>query len=245
MTAFALVDATILAGGTDLTGQSNEVSLEPTADSLDATVFGSGGWRARQAGLRGGTFGVKGFYAAGDLSLPDDALFASLGVRGVPLTLSPVLPVVGGVAYLLKTMSGSYSWGGQVGELCPFTGGAEADGPIVRGAYAMTGTKTVTTNGAAVNLGAVPAGSKLYAALHVVTVSGVTPSLTVSIQSDDAVGLPSPTTRGSFAAATARGSQWLEIASPGAGETFWRATATISGTTPSFLFHVSFGIGPA
>lgn len=244
MTAFALVDATILAGSADLSGNSNEVGLETEADVLDATTFRSQGWRQRKAGHRSGSFSVKGLFEAGSLSLPDDSLFANLSRSSVlPVTVSPVSPAVGGVAYLLAAQQGSYKWGDQAGQLLPFEAAAQSAGMIARGAYAATGAKAVSGNGAGVNLGGVPAGSKLVAALHVVSVAGgAAPSITVRVESDDSQAFPSPTTRGTFTAATAVGGQWLEIAAPALTETWWRVSWTITGTAPSFLIHAAFGI---
>lgn len=240
-----LTDATILAGPTDLSGQSNEVALDMSADNLDATTFRSQGWRDRKTGLKSGNANVKGFWDAGTLALPDDQLFANLGAR-MPLTISPNAPVDGGLAYLLPVLQGSYKWGGQIGELLPFEAGVESDGLIARGVYGETGINTASGNGAAVNLGAVGPTQKLVAALHVISVAGTAaPTLTARIESDDLGSFATPVTRGTFAAATGLTSEWLEIAPPGAGETWWRVSWTISGTTPSFLFYVAFGITAA
>lgn len=245
MTQLAFIDATILAGPTDLSGQSNEISLEAQADAQESTTFRSGGWRERQGGLKSGSFDVKGFFDAGTLALPDDSLFANLGAR-MPLTVSPNAPVDGGLAYLLPVMRGKYQWGGQIGELLPFEAGGESDGLIARGAYGETGVNVASGNGAAVNLGAVAPNQKLVAALHVVSVAGTAaPTLTARIESDDSGAFATPVTRGTFQAATGLTSEWLEIPSPGVGETFWRVSWVITGTTPSFTFYASFGIAAA
>jgi hypothetical protein len=82
----------------------------------------------------------------------------------------------------------------------------------------------------------------MYANLHVLSVSGTsTPTLTVSVASDNAVGFPSSAAQGAFAAATAVGGESIRI--PGAIlDDWWRVTWTITGTNPSFLFLVSMGV---
>ncbi|SCL43268.1 hypothetical protein GA0074692_6797 [Micromonospora pallida] len=68
-----------------------------------------------------------------------------------------------------------------------------------------------------------------------------TPSVTVTIQSDDAAGMATPTDRLTFTAATVAGGQTLRLAGP-ITDTYYRATWTVSGTTPSFLFVVALGL---
>ena len=67
-------------------------------------------------------------------------------------------------------------------------------------------------------------------------------TFTASVQSDDAVGFPSPTTRLTFAAATAIGAQQLTLDGPIPTDTFWRINWTIAGTTPSVTALITLGI---
>lgn len=81
----------------------------------------------------------------------------------------------------------------------------------------------------------------MYVALHVLSVSGTTPSLTVIVQSDDNVGFTTPTIRISFTAATEVGAQWGSVAGA-LTDDYWRISYTISGTNPVFAFAVSAGV---
>jgi hypothetical protein len=101
--------------------------------------------------------------------------------------------------------------------------------------------RTATGTGTSVQLGAVSSTQRLYVALHVFSVSGTTPSLTVAIQSDNATGFPSASTVTTLTAATAIGSQITRVAGPITDDWF-RVSYTISGTDPSFLFAVTAGI---
>lgn len=99
--------------------------------------------------------------------------------------------------------------------------------------------RTASGDGTGVELGAATNGTMFN--LHVVGASGTTPSLTVEIESDEDNTFASAATVGTFSAATAVGAQTLIV--PGAEtDTWYRATWTISGTSPSFLFVVSAGI---
>ncbi len=104
--------------------------------------------------------------------------------------------------------------------------------------------RTVTGSGLARQLGALSATRALYVGLHVLSAAGTTPSVTVVVESDDAVGMASPTTRATFTAATAAGGQTVQIPGP-VTDDWWRVRWTISGTTPSFLFVAAAGLGPA
>jgi hypothetical protein len=83
----------------------------------------------------------------------------------------------------------------------------------------------------------------MYAALHVLSVAGTaTPTITARVESSVDNTFASPTTRLTFAAATAVSGQTLRTAGTAITDTWWRVAWTISGTTPSFLFAAALGI---
>jgi hypothetical protein len=94
-----------------------------------------------------------------------------------------------------------------------------------------------------VELGAVAAGQRVYAALHVIDpVSGTSPTLDVTLKSAALVGFGSPTTRLTFTQATEPTSELLSAAGAITDE-FWRVDFSIGGTdTPTFPFIVVVGI---
>ena len=65
--------------------------------------------------------------------------------------------------------------------------GRNSTGGVVRGQLIHPGSasRTSSSTGTGQQLGAVVAGKSMYAALHVLTATGTTPSLTVKVQSDD------------------------------------------------------------
>lgn len=244
MGKFVLLNARLFTGGADLTGSSNKVELSASREDKESTNFGSGGWKERVAGLADTEITAEGQWEADDPSKVDDAMWASLAGVGAPWTAAPDGAAVGALAYTTAGFATKYQLGGEVGEIAPWTGEAKGTWPLVRGFVAHPpGTARIATGtGVAAQLGAVPAGKHLYAALHVLSVAGTAaPTIAVAIESDDAGGFASPSTALTFAAATAQGGQIVRSAGP-ITDTWFRPKWTITGTNPSFLFVVAFGI---
>jgi hypothetical protein len=244
-----LKNARIFTGGCDLTAMTNKVDLGGEAEEKDATTFASVDangqpWKDVMAGLASAKIAVGGFWEAGDTSMVDDALWAQLGGLGA-WSIGPTNGNVGSTAWLTKALQGQYKILGSPGEIAPYEAAATSSWPLARGLILHPpGTaRTATGTGTAVELGAVPADRELFANVHVLSVAGTsTPTITVKIQSDDLVGFGSATDRLTFTGATARGGQSARVAGP-ITDTWFRAQWTITGTTPSFLFVVTVGIG--
>ncbi|GAA2681719.1 hypothetical protein [Actinoplanes palleronii] len=244
MAKSVLQNVRLFVAGADLTTVNNQLELKPEVEDKMSTAFVPTGdvWVERLAGLRSVQASAEGQWEAGDLSKVDDVAWATLGST-TPWTACPATAAVGSLAYLFNSVGGSYELGDQVGEVAPWKAEGRGTSPLVRGQIAHPpGTaRTASGTGTSAQLGAVSATQALYVGLHVHSVSGTTPSLTVRVESDNATGFPSPVTVGTFSAATAIGGQWMRIPGPITDDWF-RAAWTISGTTPSFLFTVSFGI---
>ncbi|MDX8050404.1 hypothetical protein SK571_13515 [Lentzea sp. BCCO 10_0798] len=238
-----LTNCRIFAGGADLTGASNKVELSLDREEKDRTTFGSGGAKERTGGLFDSALSAAGFWEAGSPAQVDDNRWSRLGAHDA-WTVTEHGALVGDVAYLTKALGSTYKLLGAVGEVAPWEAEAKGDWPTARGVIAHPpGTaRTATGTGTALELGAVTADQHLYACLHVLSAAGTTPSITVEIESDDAEAMASPTTRLSFAAATATGAQEAGRAAGAVTDTWWRPKWTITGVGPSFLFVVSFGI---
>lgn len=237
-----LTDCRIFTGGADLSAMSNQAEVQAEVEEKDGTTFTSLGWTELLAGLGSGEINASGFWEAGDASKVDDATWAGLGGL-TAWTVCPTVANVGALAYFMKAMQGNYAAGGEVGEIAPYKADAKSTWPVVRGQIGHpAGTaRTTTGTGSSVQLGAVPAGKSLYAAIHVLGATGTTPSLTARVESDNATGFPSAVTQMTFVAATALGGQILRVPGPITDDWF-RFAWTISGTTPSFLFVGALGI---
>ncbi|WP_329187045.1 hypothetical protein [Actinacidiphila glaucinigra] len=239
-----LTDVRLFAGGADLSGASNKAELSAEFEEKDSTNYRSGGYKEVVAGLASSSISGEGFWEAGDPSLVDDASWAMLGNR-TAWTICPGDAVVGALAYTTHALHSSYQFLGEVGDIAPWTAKVSGSWPVARGQVAHPpGTaRTTTGTGTGVQLAAVPAGQRMYAALHVLSVSGTTPSITVRVESAPTNAFSSPTTRLTFTAANARGGEILRTAPGAITDTWWRVAWTISGTTPSFLFAAA--VGPA
>jgi hypothetical protein len=230
----------IWLGGHDLTGVLNSAAVEDSVALKEATTLGDSAVR-RLAGLRDAKLALEGYFSA---SPEDEALNANLGLTDVPVTFGAINGTEGNLAYLFAAALADYQPNGTVGEVFAFAATAQSSAgePLVRGTLMHNATRTSTANGTARQLGAIAAGQKLYAALHVLTVAGTTPELDVKVQSDDASGFASPIDRITFSQKTGIASEWATPVAGAITDDWWRVTWTIGGTSPSFAFVVSIGI---
>lgn len=244
MGKFVLLDTRLFAGGADLSGNSNKVEITAEFEDKDVTNYRSGGFKEVLGGLASSAINAEGQWEALDPSKVDDAAWSMLGGR-TAWTVGPTDAVVGAVAYTTFFLHSSYKLGDAVGEVAPWTAKASGAWPVARGQIAHPpGTaRTATGVGTGVQLGAVPAGKRLYAALHVLSVAGTAaPTITARVESDTTSGFAAPTTRATFTAATARGGEIIRTSGTAITDTWWRVAWTITGTTPSFLFAAALGI---
>jgi hypothetical protein len=239
-----LTNVRCFAVGADLTGNSNKIELSAEVEEKDATNYASQGWGEVLGGLASSELSGEGQWEAGDPSKVDDASWSQLGGVGPWSVSANNAAAVGDLAYLVNAMRSAYKLGEAVGEIAPWTGTAKGSWPVARGQFAHPpGTaRTATGTGTGLNLGAVAAGRRLYATLHVLSVAGTTPSITARVESSVDNTFGAPTTRLTFSAASAIGGQVLRTDGTAITDTWWRMAWTISGTTPSFLFAGALGI---
>lgn len=239
-----LTNVRTFAVGVDLTSNSNKIELSAEVEDKDATNYGSQGWKEVMGGLGSAEISGEGQWEAFDPTKVDDAAWTTLGGVG-PWSISANNgAAVGDLAYFTNAMHSSYKLGDAVGEIAPWASTAKSSWALVRGQFAHPpGTaRTTTGTGTGLNLGAVAANKRMYAALHVLSAAGTTPSLTARVESSVDNTFAAPTTRLTFSAATAVGGQILRTAGTAITDPWWRVAWTISGTTPSFLFVSTLGI---
>ncbi|QJT01786.1 hypothetical protein G9272_16940 [Streptomyces asoensis] len=245
MSKTILTNVRTFAAGLDLTGNSNKIEISSEVEDKDATNYGSQGWKEVLGGLGSAELAAEGQWEAGDPSKVDDASWTHLG-SVIPWSASANNgAAVGDLAYFLAALRADYKLFDAVGEIAPWSGTAKSSWPLVRGQFAHPpGTaRTATGTGTGLNLGAITAGKRLYAALHVLSVAGTAvPTITARVESSVDNTFAAPTTRATFTAATAVGGQILRTDGTAITDTWWRVAWTISGTTPSFLFVGSLGI---
>ena len=240
MAKYIFTDGKVVSGGYDLSSNITNVTLDITADELDATTINSGGFREKLAGIKDSQLQLDGFYEAG-ANKPDALLGANIGNELI-VSVTPDAGV-GNVSYFMKSRLFSYNIFGSIGEITPFSvTKSNSSDVVVRGTVDIDGAITATGASSGINLGAVSSGEKVYCAIHCTGVSGTsTPTITFKLQSDDNASFTSPTDVITFSDITAIGADY-QFDSNTTTDTYWRLSYTVSGTTPSFDIHAAIGI---
>ena len=241
MVEFALVDAATWIGGYDFTGDLNQIGLQVSAEELDATTFGSGGFRKRAAGLRSVQASLNGFWSSATSAAPDPQVMPDLGVTDRVVTMAPD-DAEGSVAYFFQGAKFSTQMFGQIGELTPFSVevmGTDKAG-LVRGQVlkAKGNVNSTGATGTALQVGAVASGQYLYAAFHVFS-AGTT--ITAVLESDEDNTFATATTRATFGPITTTGGTWATRVAGPITDTWYRLR--VDAVTGTFQIAGVAGIG--
>jgi hypothetical protein len=239
MADFIVKNQRVLIGGYDMSGRISEVALDYGADVPENSALGDDA-RSYLAGLKVASLGVSGYWDGTDI---DPGLFANAGAAAWPASVLASGSTEGSVAYFFQAVQAEYQMLGSIGEVAPFSAAARgADGyGLIRGTVLNNELRSTSGNGSQFTVGAASSSQRIYGALHVLAVTGTSPTLDVIIQSDTA-GFSSPTTRLTFAQKNAIGAEFVSAAGP-VTDTIWRVSHTIGGSAgPSFLYAVVFGI---
>lgn len=228
----ALIDVAYFVGSMELTGQSNRLSFDSMVEEVECTTFGSGGNKEYTGGLESASITGGGFIDLGNVY--DIQQFRFDNKRElVPHTIaqSNSGAAVAAPAYVVKALDTSLKATADVGQLFGWEISATGSSRTGYGKFLWSPATTVTstTDGTAVEIGAVPAGKAALASLHVLARSG-TASLTAVLESDaDADFDGSETARITFDAMSAVGAQFKAVDGP-ITDTHWRAVLTVSGS---------------
>ena len=222
----------------DLSADFNAVSLLYGAELVDDTVYGDD-TRSMAGGLQTVRLEGEGYWQVA----VDTRLFAAIGIADTVVSIGPVDGSETSPAFFSLLTEGEYSpVSGTVGEMAAFrvSGEGRGGGGLIKGQIFInrTGVSASSNSGTAVQLGAVSATQSVYASLHALTVSGGT--LDVTVESDDAIGFPSQTTRITFTQITAVGSEFASTAGA-ITDDWWRVDFVVGGGG-TFDFVVCVGI---
>jgi hypothetical protein len=232
-----LRDCVIHYGGVDLTATANEFGIDSSFSDLDVTTFGSAGNHERIAGLEDATASVMTF---GDPAIVEPALSTKPGT--VELLTAVQFPT-GGVAtagdrtYSMRGLLTSTKQPLKVGDVSKLDAtmpAAQAEGLLAGQLLAPKASISATTNGTAVNLGAVSTGQLAYFGIHVFSLTGDR-TVTLKLQSATSSGFSSPSDRVTLSTITAAGSGFGSSNTTTA-HAWWRVVATLGGTTGSVTF---------
>lgn len=240
MATISLIDATTWIGGFDATGYLNSMSMNIAVEELDVTPFGAGGYRRRIGGLKTVSAQYGGFHEAGS-GTPDPESFTNLGVSDRVVTVSPD-DAETTAAYMYQGGVFGYQLFGQIGQAAPFSLNHSSTNSVgtIRGqiAKAKANVSATGATGSVVNLGQVGASQYLYATFHVFS-AGTT--ITVIVESDDASGFASPTTRLTIGPITTTGGTWATRLAGAITDTHYRFN--VSAITGTFQIAGAIGIG--
>lgn len=240
-------DAGIFFAGWNLTGQSNSVTLERSAEILDASVFGVG-TRVNAAGLWVWNASVAGFWDTDDATYVTTSLFEKLG------TLTDSLPLIlypknadGGLAYAFMATQESLELLGALGELTPFSTefrfareqAAQNYHHPVQGWLAMQhASRTADGNGTEVDVGTLSSAQVMVCASMVTALNGT--SVDIIFETDDNSGFTSATTRSTHSYTGANEADMTSVSGPITPDNYWRVRWDLTGT--SFSGVAVFGV---
>ena len=238
-------DLSILEGGTELAGHGKNVQMTGECSPLDTTALATTGWTTMIAGNKTGTVSLDFMQDFDSASGLDSTLWTNFGTSNVVRSLVTA-SASGSAAYLMRGITLQYTpLTGNVGELAMGSiQSTVSTGPIARGLllHPSNVDRTSSSTGTGYQMGAVASGQTMYAALHVLSASGTSPTLDVIVQSDDNSGFTTPTTRITFSQANGVSSQWGSVAGA-VTDDYWRISYTIGGSdSPTFAFAVTAGI---
>jgi hypothetical protein len=122
MSTEVFLDAVILVNGVEISGQTNELTINQSAEMLDETTFGAT-TRIRKGGLKVVSFEGSGFAEHGANTI-DEVLFGTSGTDGVgESNVVTVFPKAitegdtGAMGYAMRAVEENYNFGGSVGGL--------------------------------------------------------------------------------------------------------------------------------
>ena len=249
MAVHKLHDAAIFIAEFDVSADHNEISVVESADGHEVATFGQTTHK-ELGGLLNINMEGQGFlqYATGAI---EDILKTQLGLANVPVTVAADgADAENEEAWFFRAFFASVKpMGGAVGDAHAFSyaarggkGAAANRTRLVPGkTFVVPGSKTSSGSSSSRQLGAVTASQRVYAALHVLSASGTSPTLDVIVRSDDNSGMSSPSTRLTFTQATAVTSQLLSAAGA-ITDDWWDVDYTIGGTSPDFSCLAVVGI---
>lgn len=244
MTVSATLAPVIYIGGLNWTTTASQAEFGADIAVQDVTTFeyAAGGFTNSVVGLKTLAFNTTNFvdYASGAL---DEWLRSNYGSQRV-VSIAYVGAATGnGCAVGYGLLNGYRPFNAAVGAV-PTTVGTVDGGTFGEGQVTLVSSTslTTTTSSTPVQLGATSASQQVVAAIHVLSASGTTPTLTCRIQSASTSG-GSYTNRGSAGTAlSAAGDQWLTSGVGAVTDTWWKLTLTITGTTPVFSAFAALAI---
>lgn len=238
MSARILTDQEIFFDGYEITSITNSVALEYGAETRDVTAYGDD-TRTMTGGLKTCSMQAQGYM---DDAATSGIFFSKVGASGLVFSVAAEDAAEGDAGYFTRLLGANFNPGAAVGDVYAFNISGSGDEALVRGTLMAKGSKNSTGNGTGRQLGAVSSTQNLHAALHIISASGTTPTLDVTIESDATNTFGGgETTEITFDQASAIGAQY-KTAAGAITNTYYRVTWTLGGSSPVFNIVVLVGI---
>lgn len=221
-------------------GYANAVELTASAETKEVTTFASNGYKQYIVGLATWMANISGYQ---DQTGPSPSTLFTPSTLGATDTLTLSVPgtTVADPAFFGSSIDTQQTDTAQVGEAAAWSGGWAGTGRLIKGQLLHpSAARTATGNGTTTTFTTPTATQSLWASFHVHSVSG-TGTITFTVQTDDAVGFGTPTTRITSTAFAAVGAEIKSLAGALAGETHIRVVYTIAGFT-SVTFTCAAGV---
>lgn len=171
-----------------------------------------------------------------------------LGLKAAFEGASPIITkgegrALGSDVTMFVGRAGSFTYGGPVGKVIPISGQISSDGRVTPGALYEFGAKTTTTAGTSRTTVAVTAGKVRVLHVHVVAISGTTPTLDVIYETSALGNYTDAITRHTFTQFTPSYLKERAEKTAAVSDLNGRFSWTIGGTgSPSFLVRMSEGV---
>ena len=244
MSTQVIRDPKIYVNGYNISPDLSDISLVRGAPLIEDTAFGAT-YHTMKPGLK--TAKVKGAGFVQDGTGLVGTVLSGLVGQSFDLSICGENGATGGnagdAAYFMKALDAQYEAGGAVGAMHKFQFSAEApgsiDAPLVRGTIFEDGKTARTTagNSSVYTLGAVAAGQKVYAILHLLAFTGTNVQFKVR---SAVTNFATITDRITFTLATGVTSEFPAPVAGSITDTFWRVDWT--GTLTSFNAVLLVGI---
>lgn len=182
----------VLIDGVDISGKSNSVNLNVSADLKDRTTFGSSA-RKRLSGLWDTEITGEGFYDV-STELVDKTLWDDVGSTDQIFSCIPEGTSLGNVVYSAQKLCGDYRYNFTVGELANWSFACYGQGTMVRQTLMESGLISTNLSATVQNLGLRKPQETMYATLH--NIRGTTSAgkkLVVKVQTATSSGFSSST----------------------------------------------------
>lgn len=239
MGTFVVKGRPTFLGEQNLGDYAHAIATDYGAEEQDETVL-TDSTRKLKGGLFTFGFSMDCYYDAA----VEELTIADVG-QGVPLSFATVDGTVGEVAYLINCREFiSSPLNASVGDMAGLNISGNAADKLIRGYVAanrISSPVTASANSLDAQIGAVSADQRVYAAIHILSASGSSPTIQPVIQSDDNGSFTSATNRITFSEFGVAGSQFKSVAGA-ITDDYWRCHLLVGGGSPSFTCAVTVGI---